>query len=607
MMRTPLAQLAPAVTRVRTQWKGTLLPQTHAKNGWRNAALLGVASAGVAGGLSFVSCDKPWKQTLGSPVDSNLKVPHDKDLKIIGLEELRSHNNMEDGLWVSYHGHVYDVTNFAKIHPGGPGRIQMAAGSDLQKYFDVYHVHPDVSKFLDRTCLLGRLTAADAKRSYEETIFANPYENEPARNLQQTIATAPRWANLMGKYLLESFRTPIPGFYVRNHFPVPSWEDVEEEYEFEVLTASGGKSFKLKDLRPLPQITVEATMICGGAALYARYLHRTDQRETWEKEEFPRNEINNNFWGSHAVWTGVKCRDVLRTCGVDVDGIALGEKPLPAKYLRLTGHDADETGSNFGVTIPLEKAIDPFGDVILAMTMNGEALPADHGFPVRVLVPGFAGVRNCKWLAKMELVDDLHESHVDTHTDEVIYPPDMNFEDDLAKVSLTGGSVQRAGRWEAKQDNSIFRVMEMPVHSSVIVPELHQTLRGAQLAQVLAEGLEVRGIALGGGGHRVARVDVSIDGGKSFTPAELDDHGMEKVHKRNYHWSWYFWSKKVPLTPEMKKQLQSGQTVELKVASRAMTEHGNTQPSRDDAVSLYNLVGNICNYQTHTPITLQPK
>ena len=66
----------------------------------------------------------------------------------------------------------------------------------------------------------------------------------------------------------------------------------------------------------------------------------------------------------------------------------------------------------------------------------------------------------------------------------------------------------------------------------MIVPELHQTLRGAQLTQVLAEGLEVRGIALGGGGHRVARVDVSIDGGKSFSPAELDDHGMEKVGNR---------------------------------------------------------------------------
>ena len=53
------------------------------------------------------------------------------------------------------------------------------------------------------------------------------------------------------------------------------------------------------------------------------------------------------------------------------------------------------------------------------------------------------------------------------HTIQVIYPPHMNFEDDLAKVSLAGGSVQRAGRWEAKHDNSVFRVMEMPVHSSV--------------------------------------------------------------------------------------------------------------------------------------------
>lgn len=73
------------------------------------------------------------------------------------------------------------------------------------------------------------------------------------------------------------------------------------------------------------------------------------------------------------------------------------------------------------------KAIDPFGDAILATTMNGEVLPSDHGFPVRVVVPGFAGVRNCKWLAKMELVDELHESHVDTHTDEAPVWVDMDF------------------------------------------------------------------------------------------------------------------------------------------------------------------------------------
>ncbi|CAK9052204.1 Sulfite oxidase [Durusdinium trenchii] len=579
-MRSSLARLAPAVARLRVEGRRS--------SSWQLGA---GALAGSAIGAAAL-CES--KTTLGSPVATNREVPRDQDLRIIGLEELRAHNNMDDGLWISYHGHVYDVTHFARIHPGGPGRIQMAGGSDLQKYFDVYHVHPDVSKFLDRTCLLGRLTAADAKRSYEETIFGNPYEDEPPRDLQQTIAKAPRWANLMGPYLLDSFRTPLRGFYVRNHFPVPSWEDVENDYEFEVSVPGATRSFKLKDLRALPQATVEATLICGGAALYPRYLHRTENRESWEQKEFPRHEVNNNFWGSHAVWTGVKCRDVLRLCGLDVDALALGEKPMPAKYLRLTGHDADETGASFGVTIPLEKAIDPFGDVLLATTMNGSTLPADHGYPVRVLVPGFAGVRNCKWLAKMELSDELHSSHVDTHTDEVIYPPNMNFEDHVAKASFTGQAVKRAGRWEGGQDNEVFRVMEMPVHSSVLVPELHSVVGKEAIAEVLKEGLEVKGIALGGGGHRIARVDVSIDGGKSYIPADLDDHGMEKVHKRNYHWSWYWWSKKVPLSEEMKHQLLAGQSLTLQVASRAMTEHGNTQPSRQDAVSLYNLVGNIC-------------
>lgn len=592
-MRSSLARLAPAVARLRVEGRRS--------SSWQLGA---GALAGSAIGAAAL-CES--KTTLGSPVATNREVPRDQDLRIIGLEELRAHNNMDDGLWISYHGHVYDVTHFARIHPGGPGRIQMAGGSDLQKYFDVYHVHPDVSKFLDRTCLLGRLTAADAKRSYEETIFGNPYEDEPPRDLQQTIAKAPRWANLMGPYLLDSFRTPLRGFYVRNHFPVPSWEDVENDYEFEVSVPGATRSFKLKDLRALPQATVEATLICGGAALYPRYLHRTENRESWEQKEFPRHEVNNNFWGSHAVWTGVKCRDVLRLCGLDVDALALGEKPMPAKYLRLTGHDADETGASFGVTIPLEKAIDPFGDVLLATTMNGSTLPADHGYPVRVLVPGFAGVRNCKWLAKMELSDELHSSHVDTHTDEVIYPPNMNFEDHVAKASFTGQAVKRAGRWEGGQDNEVFRVMEMPVHSSVLVPELHSVVGKEAIAEVLKEGLEVKGIALGGGGHRIARVDVSIDGGKSYIPADLDDHGMEKVHKRNYHWSWYWWSKKVPLSEEMKHQLLAGQSLTLQVASRAMTEHGNTQPSRQDAVSLYNLVGNICNYQTHTPVVIDPR
>lgn len=52
----------------------------------------------------------------------------------------------------------------------------------------------------------------------------------------------------------------------------------------------------------------------------------------------------------------------------------------------------------YGSSIPIEKALDPYGDVILAYEMNGEPIPRDHGYPIRVIVPGVVGARNVKWL-----------------------------------------------------------------------------------------------------------------------------------------------------------------------------------------------------------------
>lgn len=75
--------------------------------------------------------------------------------------------------------------------------------------------------------------------------------------------------------------------------------------------------------------------------------------------------------------TGPRLRDVLRASGMDVDSISLGKVSPPEKaiWVGLLGSDHDEVGNQYCCSFPFDKAIDPFGDVILAYEMNGEPIP----------------------------------------------------------------------------------------------------------------------------------------------------------------------------------------------------------------------------------------
>jgi len=163
---------------------------------------------------------------------------------------------------------------------------------------------------------------------------------------------------------------------------------------------------------------------------------------------------------SNAIWKGVPLRDLLDQAGV-ISGAA---------RVRLQGVD------NYTDTIPLEKAMQP--TTLLAYEMNGVPLPDRHGYPLRVIVPGYFGEKHVKWLTRIEVADANAKGFYETQG----WGPDF----------IT------------------------PTRSRIDVPEYDS---GFFLGQ-LGAPIEVKGIAYGGD-RGISRVEVSFDGGKSWRDAEI--------------------------------------------------------------------------------------
>ena len=163
---------------------------------------------------------------------------------------------------------------------------------------------------------------------------------------------------------------------------------------------------------------------------------------------------------SNAIWKGVPLRDLLDQAGV-LSGAA---------RVRLQGVD------NYTDTIPLEKAMQP--TTLLAYEMNGVPLPDRHGYPLRVIVPGYFGEKHVKWLTRIEVADANAKGFYETQG----WGPDF----------IT------------------------PTRSRIDVPEYDS---GFFLGQ-LGAPIEVKGIAYGGD-RGISRVEVSFDGGKSWRDTEI--------------------------------------------------------------------------------------
>jgi DMSO/TMAO reductase YedYZ molybdopterin-dependent catalytic subunit len=267
---------------------------------------------------------------------------------------------------------------------------------------------------------------------------------------------------------LESVRswvTPNRLFFVRNHFAVPQ-VDLSNWRLHVGGCVSRAMTLTWEELAAMPERSVFATVECAGNG-----------------RSFLQERAPGVQWGAgaigHAEWTGVPLRLVLEKAGVRPGSVEVLFEGSD------WGTEADHPEPmHFARSLPLAKALDP--DTLLAVRMNGELLEPDHGFPLRLFVPGWYGVASVKWLHRIEVLDRPFKGY-------------------FQSVKYT---VQRCG----EKGIETVVVGPMAVKSEIIRP---------QAGAVLGVGTNrLFGVAWAGEGA-IARVEVCVEPGRSWHPAEL--------------------------------------------------------------------------------------
>ncbi|MCI4336630.1 MAG: sulfite oxidase [Thermoplasmata archaeon] len=183
---------------------------------------------------------------------------------------------------------------------------------------------------------------------------------------------------------LSAWVTPVERFFIRSHFPVPqidvdAWRLViEGEVERRTM-------LKFSDLRSLAESSLVATMECAGNSRSAVQPPADGVR--W----------NHGAVGT-ARWSGVPLGDLLRQAGLKASAREVVFEG--ADHGREAGVDGE---LRYAMSVPLEKACDP--GTLVALEMNGAPLTPHHGFPARIVVPGWYGMASVKWISRIIVAD----------------------------------------------------------------------------------------------------------------------------------------------------------------------------------------------------------
>lgn len=336
--------------------------------------------------------------------------------------------------------------------------------------------------------------------------------------------------------LREHHFTPENILYNRTHFPVDGagkWMATTAPADREVvqnwtILVSGlvrrPKTIKVSDLEQMDHVKRNSVMQCAG----------NGRSYYWAKAKTPGSGWKHGGMGN-LTWEGVPLKALLKS-------LELGPADS-VKFLTANGKDVPPVkgGSDMIKSVHLEAP--QLDDAILAVRMNGKPIPTIHGGPVRLIIPGYYGNMNVKWVTDLLLMDEPTPSAIMQKTYRMPIMP-------VEPGKFTTQDLTR----ENSTPTYGFAIM-----SVVFTPRLEQTLK--------AGDVELKGVAWNDGVVPITEVRVSLDQGKSWQQTEVDD--------ADGPYAWHHWQKRV--------KLDSG-THEVWV--RATDAWGRTQPL--DGLSTWN-------------------
>ncbi|GGO76692.1 sulfite oxidase [Nonomuraea cavernae] len=263
-----------------------------------------------------------------------------------------------------------------------------------------------------------------------------------------------RWEAMAG----EGYHTPNDRFFVRNHTSTPLIDAATWRLRVHGPGVRHSRTYDYRQLLAMPSRTVDTAIECAGNG---RRFYDVQQHDP----------IPGIQWGLGGIgvarWRGVPLGHLLEHAGLRPDAVDVVPRGLDAPF---------ENHGHVRRPLPVAKAVD---DVLLAYEMNGVPLPPDHGFPARLVVPGWVGIASIKWLGDLEVTTE----EASTPWNTVFYPD----------------------------------VTTQPVRSAFEI---------AWNATITIGGPHILHGRSWSGNGRIVRVEVSFDGGLTWQQAEHHGHHL---------------------------------------------------------------------------------